>query len=484
MNETLPNILFFMTDQQRFDHVGWAENAKLKTPNLDRLSEGCVFTKCQSVNPICQPARTALLTGKYSHQIGTLDMSGDLDLRHPTYPQALKRAGYWTAGVGKFHYFQNWPFSAERGKGIDLTKLREAMKHLGFDHVWEVSGKQLAVKDRCDYTDYLEGIGLLEEYRDMVEARGANRKKPDQELARDGAPWPFNEEHHVDTVTGRKIREAIANRPADAPFFVFGSFCGPHKPFDPPARFYEEEADDNSDDFIPGDCPLTKENRHDLWKLRKAYRANIRQIDEEIGLILKQLEEENLLDNTVILFTSDHGELMGDHARVQKGDFWRESLEVPTAIRHPQYLNGSACHTPVELTDLTATILDIAGLNPAEALSKSFPAFHNRIPCRSLMPILREDKKRIRDYAFSESKGEWNCLVSDRFKYARRFAPEIGEKSVEYLFDMTKDPREIKNLADDPGFQHELYEHRNRLLSILETTPSAQHGWTPLMSAP
>ena len=120
------NIIFLMTDQQRADHVSFLPDSRLATPNIDRLVGSVGFNNCVSVNPVCTPARTALLTGKYTHQIGTLAMSGDLSQEHPTYLQALQKAGYWTAGVGKFHWMQGWPWSTKRGKGHDLVTLKGA----------------------------------------------------------------------------------------------------------------------------------------------------------------------------------------------------------------------------------------------------------------------------------------------------------------------------------------------------------------------
>lgn len=479
-----PNILFLCTDQQRYDCVGYAREAKVPTPNIDRIAEGCAFTRCQTVNPICQPARTALLTGRYSHQIGTLAMAGDLDFRHRTYPQALQRAGYWTAGVGKFHYLQSWPFSNPRGCGVDLIGLREDMRGLGYDHVWETAGKQLAVKNYCDYGAHLERLGLLENYRDWVQARGPNKPVPSESLDHDGVAWPFGEENHVDAVTGRKIREAIRDRAPDQPFFVFGSFCSPHKPFDPPPRFLDAEPYEEIDDFLPGDGELSEPDKKNLWRLRRAYKATIRLVDEEIGKILDLLEAENLLEDTLVVFTSDHGELMGDHYRVQKSEYWRESLEVPLAIRHPQHLEGARNHRPVELTDITATILDAAGLDPVEALGHRFPAFGNALPCRSLLPIVRGETDAVRDYAFAECKNTWQCVVSDRHKYVRHLNATDPDQPVEKLFDTQNDPSEQTNLletGDDFGPVADW--HRRRLQCTLDRTPPVQLQWAPTMGS-
>jgi len=110
------NIVFIMTDQLRFDYVGFSGEGKMDTPNIDRIAKGTAFTCCQTVNPICQPARTALAAGKYTHQIGTLGMSGDFSRQHPTFMRALQKVGYKTNVIGKLHYLQTWSWDTPRGK--------------------------------------------------------------------------------------------------------------------------------------------------------------------------------------------------------------------------------------------------------------------------------------------------------------------------------------------------------------------------------
>ncbi|WP_269523115.1 sulfatase family protein [Coraliomargarita parva] len=477
------NILFLMTDQLRYDCVSYLPGSKVETPNIDRIAQGHAFTRCQTVNPICQPARTALLTGKYPHQIGTLSMSGDLSLDHPTCPQALQKAGYWTAGIGKFHYLQTWHWDRPRGQGVDFTALKKEMQQLGYDHVWETAGKQLALKNYCDYCVYLEEQGLLEAYRDFVQASGLNRNFPDAELAKDGNPWPFDEAHHVDRVTGRKIREAISERPKDKPFYIYGSFCSPHKPFDPPQRLLDQIPYEEEDDFIPGERSLSAEQKKDLWKLRRAYKATIRLIDEEVGMILDQLESEGILEDTLILFSSDHGEMMGDHFRVQKSDYHQGSLNVPFAIRHPKYLNAGYNDSPVELTDVTATILDAAGLAPKEALSKAWPQHNNKVPCRSLLPVLSGESHSIREYAFSECAGDWSSITSSKFKYVRLHTSKDPDQPSEALYDTENDPHEQQDLSADPDYTETLAWHRRRWIHVMEKTPPAQHTWAPLIGS-
>jgi arylsulfatase len=479
MNKKKPyNILFLMTDQHRADHVGFLPGSRFSTPNIDRIAGSVGFSNCVSVNPICTPARTALLTGKYTHQIGTLSMSGDLSFEHPTYLRALQESGYWTAGVGKFHWMQNWPWGHERGKGHDLVALKNEVKRYGLNYVWEVSGKQLAVRNNCEYCRHLKSRGLLEAYRNHVEARGPNSMDP-AITKWSGEPWPFDEDDYVDMVTGKEIVKAIESRPSDKPFFLFGSFCGPHKPYDPPTSFLNGIADIDDEELLPGESEMDSQTRARLRGVRRAYKAMIACIDVQVGRILDKLEHEGILDSTIILFTSDHGEMLGDHNRMSKMQPWRESVIVPTAIRHPEHLDARTCSSPIEITDLTATILDLAGLDPQLALSKPWPAFHDRIPCRSLMPIVSREVERIRDYAFSECSGDWQMVQSEQWKYVRYLNQSSEDITTERLYNLADDPHEQRNVIIESAYaavREELREYRTR---ILDSTPPAQTGWAP-----
>jgi choline-sulfatase len=470
-----------MVDQLRSDHAGFMPGAVFSTPHLTALAQNAtVFSNCQSVNPVCMPARSALLTGRYSHQIGTLAMSGDMPFDLPTYPKALQKAGYWTAMAGKLHLLQAWPWGTPRGQGIHLHKLAPEIKKLGFDWLWETAGKQLAVQNYCDWCAHLESRGILEPARDFLAACGKNRDFADENLESDGKPWPFDEADHVDIVTGDKAIQALRDCPRNQPFFLNVSFCSPHKPFDPPQRYFDAEPYSEIDDFIPGPegrelSPCLKKN---LWRLRRAYRATLRLLDDQIGRILEELRQQGKLDNTLILFTSDHGEMMGDHGRVQKSIYYRESLSVPTLVRDPRQPATRTYSPPVELTDLTATILDAAGLDAQTVLSESWPAYRNRIPCISLLPALCDDAP-LREFAFSEFGQSWHCMQSATRKYIRHMLPEVHPGFREEFFDLIHDPRELNDLTHLPGEQEAINRHRHALEWTLAVTPPAQHAWAP-----
>ncbi len=238
-------------------------------------------------------------------------------------------------------------------------------------------------------------------------------------------------------------------------------------------------ADDEDPDFIPGEGEMKPETRQRLRRVRRAYKAMIHTVDIQVGLILDKLEKEGLLDTTVLLFTSDHGEMLGDHNRLSKMQPWRESVVVPTAIRHPDYLDGRICPAPIELTDLTATMLDVAGLNPQEALSKPWPSFHDRVPCRSLMPLVRGEVDCIRDFAFSECSSEWQMIQTPQWKYIRYLNRTPDDAVREELYDVVRDPTEQQNRANDPECASLMMEMRERRTRVMDATPPAQTRWAP-----
>jgi arylsulfatase len=477
------NIIFLMTDQQRLDSVSYHPGGKLQTPNIDRIAEGVGFTNCITVNPVCTPARTALLTGKYTHQIGTFQMSGDLSPQHPTYLKALQEAGYHTSGIGKLHWLQTWAWGTQRGKGLNLVGLKEELKKFGFDFLWEAAGKQLAQRNFCDYCEHLEKKGLLEAYRDFIQKDEKNTNYVEEQNF-SGNPFPFTDEDYVDIMIGDKIVERIEDRPKDRPFFIFGSFLSPHPPYDPPQSYLDRVPYEEVDDFaLEEGLQLFDSTKKQLYRLRQAYKAMVLLIDDQVGRIFEKLEEEGILEDTVILFTSDHGEMMGDHGRAQKMAPYWQSVNVPTAIYHPNHLLNQLNTSPVEITDLTATMLDIAGLNPQDSLRKPWPAFHDRVPCKSLLPIINGSQKKIREYAFSECGAFklWHMIQTEDYKYLRYLGYKEDELSKEEFFDLNKDPNELINRIDDPELQEKIKWFRQKRDYVIDSTPSAQLSWAPLI---
>ncbi|MGE4548107.1 MAG: sulfatase [Intestinibacillus sp.] len=497
------NILLFMTDQQRPDYVGYVLNGRAVMPTLDRIAAHAHFTCCHTTNPICMPARTSLITGRYPRQIGSLTMSGDLFPQIPTFMQALQKQGYKTYGIGKFHYMQTYPWSTPRGCGMDMVAGAEETGKYGYDFIWETAGKQQLVSNYCFYADYLQQKGLLTQVRDFFrQSGGVNGDSPDHNYDQ-ANPWPFDEEDYVDVVTARVACEQLAQHPADRPFYMKVSFCGPHKPYDAPQRYLDQFPLEREDDFIlPDGQEITDAEKERLYRQRRSARAMLRLIDDQMGKILDTLEQRGLLDDTLILFTSDHGDMLGDHYRIQKGVPWHHSACVPLAAWLPGAAPVGENTSPVELSDIAATILDYAGLDPQQALSRDWPAYNNRIPCRSFLPVLRGEADRCRDFCFvesdfSEERGAdtdpaavlqsrgaggrrgnaWQSIVTERVKYIKYLDYALGDDPYEELYDRTGDPDERVNRIDDPAYAEELRQARRRLCYLVDHYPAAQMTW-------
>ena len=497
------NILLIMTDQHRNDYVGYMGSGKIETPNIDRIAAKAYFSNCITPNPICTPARCSLISGRYPRQIGMLTMSGDYFPQIPTFMQALKRAGYKTYGIGKYHYMHMGGVSVARGHGYDHTAMRPEMKKLGYDFVWETAGKQTMVPNFCDYGKYLKEKGLLKSYRDFaLESGGINGDSPDHNYDK-ALPSPLPEEDYIDNVTARIAIEQLSAHPKNCPFYMFISFCGPHKPYDAPKRYLDMFPEEEYGDYIlePGQC-LSDEEKKVLSRQRRSYKAMISLIDDRIGDILSLLKEREMDKNTMVIFASDHGDMLGDHYRIQKGVPWKQATNVPLAIYVPGYpVIGRNPH-PVQLFDVAATVLDYAGIDPVEGLSRSFPAYNNLIPAQSLLPVLRGKCDKIRNWAYSESdfteevhpwinfdevllsrgangkrSNGWRMITDERFKYVKYLGYDEPGTAYEELYDLTSDPNELKNIIGLPKYSETVRLERARAEFITDHYPPAQLCW-------
>ncbi len=503
------NILLFMTDQQRAEYTGYAAKSKAETPNIDWIAQGAYFTCCQTTNPICSPARTSLITGRYPRQIGTLTMSGDLSPQIPTMMQALQKAGYRTYGIGKFHYNQTYPWSTSRGCGMDPVAGEEAERSYGYDFIWETAGKQQMVANYCFYCDYLAKKGMLNAVRDFFQlCGGANGDVPHHNYDQ-AQPWPFAEEDYIDVVTGRVACEQLRKHPLEWPFYMKVSFCGPHKPYDAPQRYLDMIPLDRDDDFIlPEGQVISEEDKERLYRQRRASKAMIRLIDDQIGQVLAVLRERGMLEDTLILFTSDHGDMLGDHYLLQKGVPWRQAVQVPLAIRLPGATPIGEHRYPVELSDLAATILDYAGLEPLSALGRAWPAYNDVIPSRSLLPVLRGEQEKCREFCFSESdfteeringipvtdkpywrgadgrrSNAWQAIITEQSKYIKYLGYAIEERPYEEFYDLRDDPQEAINRIHDPDYREAVEQARGRLAYVIDHHPPAQTTWCTACAA-
>ncbi len=472
------NILLIMTDQLNPDYLSCA-GGKAHTPRIDRIAESVNFRNAVSPNPVCLPARCALLTGKYPHQVGMMTMSGCLDRFYPTYPRALQQHGWQTGSFGKLHLLQGWHWDVPVGKGHNLCDLHEETMEYGFDVLWEAAGKGLMLKNYCDYAKHLDKKGLLDNYRNEL-IRRENPGHPEYPATSES--FGISEADHVETQIANHTISFIQNRDKSRPFFAFCSFLSPHPMIDPPARCLEAEPLLDKEEFLlkKGQEPLSDEMKKRWRENRRGYRALMRFVDEQVGRIWDVLDEEGILDDTVILFTADHGDVLGNFRVDGKNLPWRESAGIPLLVRHPDYLSGQQILPPVSLIDVSATILDIAGLDAQQELGRAWPAWNHVVPCRSLMPIVRAETDRVRDYTFTENDS-FEMIQTEKWKYIRwrTTTPEYTPPR-EALFDLESDPLETEDLSRNPEYRGALEWCRERRDYTINSTPAGQTGWAPI----
>lgn len=479
-----PNILLILVDQWRHDHLGLAEHSRCATPALDRISRnGCFFTRAVTPNPVCQPARASLLTGRYPHQINLAVQNGDLRFDVRTMTQALQEAGYYTASVGKLHYWHQTRTTRE-----SLDEYLDIQKRYGFDEIRYFSGVECKGRSWCHYYDIMDRHGLVDEmlaHGKRVDRNGYNNDAPLSERW-PGEPWPFPEELENSNVVGSNAVDVLRGQSADTPFYLQVTFSDPHAPYNAPASWLEKVPYEERDDFIQSpDQPLSEADKKALWRNRHHYRASIACIDDWVGKMVAVLEERGMLENTLIAFTSDHGEMLGDHNLYNKQVPYSESSRIPLIVKWPGHSAGVRHDGMVELTDLTATILDAAGLDPRESLDSPGLSFHGRIPGRSLRDIVTgADSTPVRDTAFSVGRGMWSMVETTRWKLVRSVADTVGGVPQEALYDLEADPDELVNLADDAACHDVLIDMRERMLRIYESTPPCQMFAQDDLSAP
>ena len=363
-----PHILFILADQLRCGFLSAYGAGFVDTPNIDRIGrEGVRYQRAYSPHPVCVSARVSLLTGHDAIVTGALHNGQFLRPDHralgmPTWPELLSDAGYHTCAVGKMHFYP-W----------DLK--------LGFQERIVCEDKRwLLIED--DYFHFLKERGHRkyhgDEHADYHENRGAVVSL---------LPWDCYWDHFVGSQAAARIRQYEG----DAPLAMMVGFPGPHCPYDPTPGYLagvDESAMPPAVPEVAGDHPRLRQNNIDgnrlPWngvdytdftedhkrKIRAHYTALVKQIDDEVGAILQALEERGLLDDTLVIFGSDHGDYLGDHNLIGKGTFFEASCHVPLLVRPPTRQRGGdsspgqVCGDLVSLTDICATLLGFAGLEP------------------------------------------------------------------------------------------------------------------------
>jgi arylsulfatase len=461
-----PNILLIFSDQHRGDTVGCTGHPVVKTPNLDRLAaEGATFTRCCTNSPLCMPARASFISGRYVNQHGVWNNKLVADRHGPSHVRNVRDAGYHTTVIGKTHLYTH------PGAG-DTRAHIHVLEDWGYQDIHELTGPRASANVGSEYTDYLAEKGLLETHRQYMseynKAMRDGRLKPWDEL-----PCPLPAEDHLDSYTARTSADWVRNYNSDKPFYLQVCFPGPHDPFDSPAEYRalyrpEDMPVDIMEwpskpippyvEFVLRWSALDGMTREQKQVMRTHYYGKVTLIDDGIGLILKALEERGMLDNTWIIYTSDHGEMLGDHYMCHKIVFYEGALRVPLITRPPGGIEGWKSNALTDHLDVAASLLDIAGAETLEGSDGHSLA--KKCEGGPDTPGAREGKGTV----FSEVYGH-SMVLTERYKMA---IDSSTHQPVE-LYDMTDDPDELRNLVEEPSLEkvrHELQEqHLDRLMS-------------------
>ncbi|WP_242205920.1 sulfatase [Aestuariivivens insulae] len=455
--EKRPNILFIISDDLTATAVSAYENKACHTPNIDQLaSEGTLYTKAYTQYPVCGPSRASFMSGYYPNATKTYGyVSGRKNIgpNRKTWTQLFKDNGYYTARVSKI-FHMGVPIDIETGSNgqDDEASWTERFNSQGPE--WKAIGEAELVQNNPDGTIERKGGNVMT----IVKAEG-------DDLV------------HSDGKTAKKAIELIKAHKSE-PFFLAVGFVRPHVPFVAPKPYFEPypfeavtmpKKVENDWEDIPkrGINYVTSVNGQMSLEQQKkavaAYYASVSYMDAQVGKVLNTLKEEGLDDNTIVVFTSDHGFHLGEHDFWMKVSLHEESVRVPLIIKVPGK-KPQVCHSFVELLDLYPTISELAGLT-----------YSKHIQGKSLTKTLDDAKQSVRDMAFSVSQGGKSFLLRDN-KWAYIQYNEDASAGIE-LFDMEKDPKQYTNLADDPKYAETVAFFKKELQKKLKAVRTNDLGF-------
>ena len=449
LSNAKPNVLLIVCDDLN-THVSTSGYKHIQTPHLDRLAkEGVIFNRAYCQYPVCGPSRASFLSGLYPESTGVLNNKIDIrETRSGTMslPQFMKESGYWTGGVGKiFHTSRHEPGGLgwneyHRFENDEFPFVTEARKQFEAEH-----GSVERGKTRRRWKEKLQGL--------FTQTRG--QQQPGY------GPSGLNDDQHRDGRNSRKVVEWLDNKSyGDKPFFITVGIHKPHVPFIAPQKYFDiyprqklqfelSPADDWDDiprmamvkRFGGFGFELGRENNALRREYTQAYHACVSFVDAQIGLILEKLKSQNLWDDTIVIFTSDHGYHLGEHFMWGKVTLFEECARVPLVVRVPgTSQSGAISDGLVETIDLFPTLAELCDLIvPAHLQGQSFGS------------LIRKPDGLGKSSAYTVvSRGTQlgRSIRTKRWRYA-----EWGEAKAAELYDLKSDPREYANLAKSPKHQ-------------------------------
>ena len=443
-----PNLLLITTDQQRGDCLSCDGHPVVETPYLDALaSRGARFCHAYSAVPSCIPARSILLTGMDQWRLGQLGYVGGKNREFPhTLPGELARAGYHTQGVGKMHFYPQRKLHGFHNLVLDESSRQEGYDFVSDYHTWFEEHKEGAYGYRDHSIEWNSWMGR---------------------------PSHLPEHLHPTHWTATQGISALRRRDPTRPFFLWLSFARPHSPYDPPQVYYDRYVHRQIPEPPYGDWSglhAVESADPNAWRRRStpeqihraqaAYYGSVTFIDHQIGRVLYEMGRMGVLNSTLILFTSDHGDMLGDHYLWRKTYAYEGSARVPFIVAFPsdwKMQRDQVREDVVELRDIMPTFLEAAGVPVPETVDG-----------QSLVPLLNGQSSGWRDFIHGEHS--WCYAAEQEMQYVtdgkEKFIwfPRTGQ---EQFFDLQKDPQETQNLAGDAAACDRVALWRKRLIGEL-----------------
>ncbi|EIF6297773.1 arylsulfatase [Clostridium perfringens] len=461
-----PNIVLIMVDQMRGDCLGVNGNEFIETPNLDMMAtEGYNFENAYTAVPSCIASRAAILTGMSQKSHGRVGYEDGVSWNYEnTIASEFSKAGYHTQCIGKMHVYP------ER----NLCGFHNIMLHDGYLHfARNKEGKASTQIEQCD--DYLKWFR---------EKKGHNVDLIDIGLDCNSwvsRPWGYEENLHPTNWVVNESIDFLRRRDPSKPFFLKMSFVRPHSPLDPPKFYFDMYKDEDLPEPLMGDwankedeenrgkdinCVKGIINKKALKRAKAAYYGSITHIDHQIGRFLIALSEYGELNNTIFLFVSDHGDMMGDHNWFRKGIPYEGSARVPFFIYDPGNLlkgkKGKVFDEVLELRDIMPTLLDFAHISIPDSVEGL-----------SLKDLIEERDYTWREYihgehSFGEDSNHYIVTKKDKFLW-------FSQRGEEQYFDLEKDPKELTNLINSEEYKERIDYLRKILIKELE---GREEGYT------
>lgn len=487
------NVIVITTDQQRFDSLGCCGSSFVNTPNLDKMaSQGVLFNRAYCSNPVCTPSRASIYSGKYISRHGAWNVGMNIPEDEVFVSHMLKNSGYKTHLIGKAHFNA---FGGTVNQSKETISCWEEQypdfkgPYYGFDTV------ELAI----GHTTY----GIAGHYGSWVKEKSGEtdlnkftfERKSDISFGGEAYDWDLPLELHNSLWTAEKTSQFLNEMAvSDKPFLLSIGFEDPHHPHALPKEYADKldpekiplphyidgELDDKPEHFniarrgeleesrFKGEYSIAGQGKGaDFRKVsdkdavlgRMYYYGMVELIDKAMGIILDTLEETGLYKNTLVVFTTDHGELLGDHGLWMKGPFLYEQLiKVPCIMQWPGYkYSGKKVNSLISLVDIVPTVLAACDQNIPQKLDGV-----------NLIPLLEDKTESVHESVMVECTDDLKglrlkTLVTEKYKLTYYYGSECGE-----LYDLENDPWEIKNLWDDKDTQCLKSKLLTKLMNYME----------------